>query len=299
MSQPENEQPLQQDAFDYCFKVVLIGDSSSGKSQLLKRLINDEYTYTYATRGVDFKSRVFTLDRSTVRVCLKFFDTSGLPEYLPVTLSYLLYVQAYLVFYDITNEASFQNCQNWLNEINNYKSLYGPVGGGGEGRESSNGRDDLIKVLIGCKRDLVKEDSGSGKSQAALGQVATRKARDFARKNGFLFFYETSAKENLNLTLLFDDLCLELVKNYLNYLNDVISEFQLSDSECVANLNKSIYFSHTNMSLSAVTATENVYFNCQTEALNCDHLLLNHVNARRKNLQEIKPSFLESFFGNL
>ncbi len=117
------------DSNDFKFKIALIGDSSTGKSTLLRRLIgehnlncndqnNNDSSPHEKTIGVDFKRYNLILPESNVNVALSFYDTSGDPLYRHITLSYLDNVQGYLIAYDVQNMESFLNCQYWHNEIN-------------------------------------------------------------------------------------------------------------------------------------------------------------------------------------
>ena len=48
--------------YDYLFKVVIIGNSSVGKSSLLRRFADDSFQESYlATIGVDFRFKYHTL----------------------------------------------------------------------------------------------------------------------------------------------------------------------------------------------------------------------------------------------
>lgn len=230
---------------------------------------------TQSTVGVDFKYKIFDLDFSQVKVCLKFFDTSGSPFYRDICLSYLFCVQAYLILYDVNNLSSFMNCQTWLDEISKpkYKAFFDT-----EGNENSDG---LIKILVGCKNDL--------KEQKA---VSTKKARDFARKNGFLLFFETSAKDNTNIKELFDEVCLELIANYLNYLNSKLARLSLY-LDC-SEFDRCVAFNSMSP-LSALSTKSNVFFDCKSESLNCGHIILNNLNSRRKNLRS-KSFFMSDIF---
>ncbi len=107
---------------DFKFKIALIGDSSTGKSTLLRRLIDkDEFfseaSSTERTVGVDFKRHGLVLAESNVSVALSFYDTSGDQLYRHITLSYIDNVQGYIIAYDVHNMESFVNCQYWLHEI--------------------------------------------------------------------------------------------------------------------------------------------------------------------------------------
>jgi small GTP-binding protein len=269
---------------DYNFKVVLIGDSGVGKSTLLKRLIEGETLdpnifddkqhvegeSLCGTVGVDFKRKTFILDHNNVKIGLNFFDTSGNQKFRPITKSYYLNVQAFIIAYDVNKMESFLSCQQWLDEINTtYFS----------NSDQKTNQNKLIKILVGCKDDLNTSHSDSHQPK-----VPSKKAKDFAKKNGFILFYETSAKSNLKIKELFDELCLELISNYLNFLNyqrTLIDLATLPDEFKKFMLNKA----KNTMPLPALTSKENVYFDCQSESLNCNHIILNNTNSKRKNLQ--------------
>ncbi|CAN1236264.1 Ras-related protein RABD1 [Linum grandiflorum] len=81
--------------YDYLFKLLLIGDSSVGKSCLLLRFADDSYVDSYiSTIGVDFKIRTVELDGKTVKL--------------------------QIIVYDVTDMESFNNVKQWLNEIDRY-----------------------------------------------------------------------------------------------------------------------------------------------------------------------------------
>jgi small GTP-binding protein len=284
MNEQQNKQMTQD--IDYTFKVVLVGDSGVGKSTLLKRLIEGDSMDTIifenricsqGTIGVDFKYKTFILDHNNIKICLNFFDTSGNQKFRQITKSYFLNVQAFIIMYDVNDMQSFLNCQQWLDEINKTYFSSAP---------DKTNQNKLIKILVGCKDDNSSSSINSDQSNQNQSQqkVSSKKAKDFAKKNGFILFYETSSKDNLKIKELFDELCLELIANYLNFLNyqrTLIDLAALPDEFKKFMLNKS----KNTMPLPALTSKENVYFDCQSESLNCNHIILNNTNSKRKNLQ--------------
>lgn len=65
---------------DYVFKVVLIGDSAVGKSQLLARFSRNEFTVdSKATIGVEFQTRTLVIDQKTIKA--QIWDTAGQERY--------------------------------------------------------------------------------------------------------------------------------------------------------------------------------------------------------------------------
>ncbi|XP_037446182.1 ras-related protein RIC1-like [Triticum dicoccoides] len=158
--------------YDYLFKLLLIGDSSVGKSCLLLRFADDAYVDTYiSTIGVDFKIRTVELDGKSVK--LQIWDTAGQERFRTITSSYYRGAHGIIIVYDVTDRESFNNVKQWLSEIDRYAS------------------DSVCKLLVGNKCDLVDSKV-----------VDTEEAKAFAESLG-MNFLETSAKEAINVETAF------------------------------------------------------------------------------------------------
>uniref|UniRef100_A0ACD5W872 Uncharacterized protein n=1 Tax=Avena sativa TaxID=4498 RepID=A0ACD5W872_AVESA len=158
--------------YDYLFKLLLIGDSSVGKSCLLLRFADDAYVDTYiSTIGVDFKIRTVELDGKMVK--LQIWDTAGQERFRTITSSYYRGAHGIIIVYDVTDRESFNNVKQWLSEIDRYAS------------------DSVCKLLVGNKCDLVDSKV-----------VDTEEAKAFADSLG-MNFLETSAKESINVETAF------------------------------------------------------------------------------------------------
>ena len=102
--------------YDYLFKLLLIGNSSVGKSSLLVRFVDDVWEENFVpTIGVDFKLK--TLDVNGKKVKLQIWDTAGQERFKNITASYYRGGNGVLVVYDITDRDSFTNLTSWLIEI--------------------------------------------------------------------------------------------------------------------------------------------------------------------------------------
>eukprot|EP01054_Gregarina_sp_Poly1_P011427 Gregarina_sp_Poly_1__11426@NODE_976_length_5498_cov_252_990794_g689_i0_p4_GENE_NODE_976_length_5498_cov_252_990794_g689_i0NODE_976_length_5498_cov_252_990794_g689_i0_p4_ORF_typecomplete_len142_score9_96Ras/PF00071_22/2_4e54Roc/PF08477_13/6e28Arf/PF00025_21/6_9e21SRPRB/PF09439_10/1_4e09Gtr1_RagA/PF04670_12/5e09MMR_HSR1/PF01926_23/3_7e06GTP_EFTU/PF00009_27/4_3e05Septin/PF00735_18/0_00014AIG1/PF04548_16/0_00029RsgA_GTPase/PF03193_16/0_15RsgA_GTPase/PF03193_16/6_9e02RsgA_GTPase/PF03193_16/32AAA_22/P len=121
--------------YDYLFKLLLIGDSGVGKSCLLLRFADDNYTESYiSTIGVDFKIRTIELESKTVK--LQIWDTAGQERFRTITSSYYRGAQGIIVVYDVTDRDSFDHVRQWMQEIERYAG------------------NDVCRLLVGNKNDL-------------------------------------------------------------------------------------------------------------------------------------------------
>uniref|UniRef100_A0A0D9VJ03 GTP-binding protein n=1 Tax=Leersia perrieri TaxID=77586 RepID=A0A0D9VJ03_9ORYZ len=153
---------------DYLFKLLLIGDSGVGKSCLLLRFADDSYLDSYiSTIGVDFKIRTVEQDGKTIK--LQIWDTAGQERFRTITSSYYRGAHGIIIVYDVTDQESFNNVKQWLNEIDRYAS------------------DNVNKLLVGNKSDLT-----------ANKVVSSETAKAFADEMGIPFM-ETSAKNATNV----------------------------------------------------------------------------------------------------
>eukprot|EP00037_Helgoeca_nana_P031869 m.410988 g.410988 ORF g.410988 m.410988 type:complete len:279 (-) comp28539_c0_seq1:214-1050(-) len=165
--------------YDYLFKLLLIGDSGVGKSCLLLRFADDTYTESYiSTIGVDFKIRTIELDGKTIK--LQIWDTAGQERFRTITSSYYRGAHGIIVVYDVTDQESFNNVKQWLQEIDRYAC------------------ENVNKLLVGNKSDLT-----------------TKKVVDFTTAKEFadsltIPFLETSAKNATNVEQAFMTMAAEI-----------------------------------------------------------------------------------------
>ncbi|XP_034024950.1 ras-related protein Rab-1B-like [Thalassophryne amazonica] len=154
--------------YDYLFKLLLIGDSGVGKSCLLLRFADDTYTESYiSTIGVDFKIRTINMDGKTVK--LQIWDTAGQERFRTITSSYYRGAHGIIIVYDVTEQESFNNVKQWLDEIDRYAC------------------ENISRLLVGNKSDLVSKK-----------EVDSAMAQDLASSLKIPFL-ETSAKSSDNV----------------------------------------------------------------------------------------------------
>jgi len=165
--------------YDYLFKLLLIGDSGVGKSCLLLRFADDTYTESYiSTIGVDFKIRTIELDGKTIK--LQIWDTAGQERFRTITSSYYRGAHGIIVVYDTTDQESFNNVKQWLQEIDRYAC------------------ETVNKLLVGNKCDLTHKKV-----------VDYQTAKEYADSLGIPFL-ETSAKNATNVEQAFMTMAAEI-----------------------------------------------------------------------------------------
>ncbi|CAN4126727.1 unnamed protein product [Withania somnifera] len=169
---------------DYVFKVVLIGDSAVGKSQILARFARNEFSLdSKATIGVEFQTRTLVIQHKSVKA--QIWDTAGQERYRAVTSAYYRGAVGALLVYDITKRQTFDHIPRWLEELR------------------AHADKNIVVMLVGNKTDL--EDQRA---------VPTDDAKEFAQKEG-LFFLETSAMEARNV----EDAFLTVLTEIFNIMN--------------------------------------------------------------------------------
>lgn len=167
---------------DVLIKIVLIGDSGVGKSNLVYRFIHGAYNEGMAnTIGVDFLMKDMVVRNQSVRV--QFWDTAGQEKYRSIANAYYKNAQGAVIVYDVTSRESFENVSKWLQELNEF------------------GEKGIQILLLGNKIDL---DQSRQVSEVEGGKVADNKEA---------FFFEASAKTNQNnsVTQAFEKLIAEIM----------------------------------------------------------------------------------------
>jgi len=163
-------------------KLLLIGNSSVGKSSLLMRFSDEQWLpedEASATIGVDF--RVHKMDVKGKKVKLSIWDTAGQERFRTITSSYYRGAQGVILVYDVSNRESFDALPRWYSELETYVS------------------DSVVRIIVGNKVD--KEFSR---------QVSTSEGEAFARRMHSLFI-ETSAKTAVGVAEAFKELAEKII----------------------------------------------------------------------------------------
>ena len=162
--------------YNYLFKILILGDSFVGKTNMLKRFLHDEFDMnTKETVGVEFGSKNFIMDEKDI-VKAQIWDTAGQERYRSVTKAYYKRAKGALLVYDISRRNTFENIDNWLIDLR------------------TNGDKDILIILIGNKCDLIDKR-----------EVSVEEAQTKAEQYNIAYM-ETSAKNGDNIIKAFSEL---------------------------------------------------------------------------------------------
>ena len=170
--------------YDKTCQLLIIGDSSVGKTSLITRYTNGTFKEEYlATVGLDYYSKEEVINNKTINI--KLWDTAGQERYKSLTQNYFKNAEGVLLTYDITNSESFDNLKEWISSI----------------KKNMEGKDIFIPVIIiGNKIDM--EESR---------ETSKEDAEKFAKENNYKYF-ETSAKTGEGVDNAIRELIIQILK---------------------------------------------------------------------------------------
>ena len=152
------------------FKIVLLGDSSVGKSSIVNRYIKRKFSNKYITTiGASFYSKNIHLKNNKL-IKIQIWDTGGSERFKSISNIYYRNADGALLIYDVTNENSLLNLNFWIQEL-------------------KNNVNDLVIGIVGNKIDVNEN----------LKNVSFVKCLDFAKKNGIFICKEISAKSGFGV----------------------------------------------------------------------------------------------------
>ena len=173
---------MEKESYAFLFKMVLIGDSSVGKTNILSKYLKGTFDESSkATVGVEFGTKNIKINDKKIKI--QIWDTAGQERYRSITSAYYRGAKGAFIVYDITRQDTFDNIDKWVKDL------------------KTNGDKNTVIMLIGNKSDL--EDKRVIQKEQGI-----KKSEEFK-----IAFFETSALNGENITKAFDELIEQIYQN--------------------------------------------------------------------------------------
>jgi len=187
---------MKKPSYDILEKMIIIGDSGVGKTCMLMRFSEDNYTTNHISTigklnlGIDFKIKTVHVDGKNIK--LQIWDTAGQERFRTITETYYRGAHGIILAYDSNDDKSFDNIKTWMKQIETHAT------------------PGVVKLLIGNKCDIPDR------------KITTEMGQSLARQFGIPFF-EASAKTGANIKEAFEFIAKEIKermpKNLENHPN--------------------------------------------------------------------------------
>ena len=195
---------------DIVYKVLLLGDSTVGKTCFLLRYCDKTFQDAHlSTIGLDYRVKTMTL-KNKKNIKLQIWDTAGQDRFRAITKNYYKGANGIILIYDVTNLQTYENVKNWITQI----------------REETN--PNVVIYLAGNKIDIPEEERA----------VKTEEGKEIADEYK-LQFKETSAKDGINVNEVFqelvekiDEVCSKLEESKPEQKNKLYSPKKKKKSFC-------------------------------------------------------------------
>ena len=175
--------------YDLLFKLILIGDSCVGKSNILLKYLKNQFNENSKTTiVVEFGTKNIIINNKRIKI--QIWDTAGQERYRSITSAYYKGAKGALIVYDITRKNTFDNIDKWITDL------------------KLNGDKNLCIIILGNKSDLIDKreiNKNDGIKKAEMYKTA---------------FLETSALNGDNISKAFDELIEQIVINNKNIFQD-------------------------------------------------------------------------------
>ena len=167
------------------YKIILVGDSSVGKTCILMRAVNNKFSDNYQpTIGFEFLLMYFQVNN--IKIKLQIWDTCGQEMYRFLIQGFYRNTTATILVFSKTNRSSFDNLGMWIKDIKN------------------NTEQDMPIFLVGNKCDEEKKKV----------EVNKEEAEEFSKQYNLKYFCESSAKTGYNINQIFEEVAKVVYKDF-------------------------------------------------------------------------------------
>ena len=176
----------QDDNYDVKLKIMVIGESKTGKTSLISRYCNNEFSggAYLSTIGIDFQIKDLNIKKKKIRV--QIWDTAGQERYRNIAKNYFQSSDGFIIVYDISDTESFEKLDYWIEQI------------------KTNAQECIKMILFGNKCDLINER-----------KISREEGEEYA-KNKNIKFFEVSAKDGTNVQNAFETFINEILVSFLD-----------------------------------------------------------------------------------
>ncbi|KAF4976057.1 hypothetical protein FZEAL_7235 [Fusarium zealandicum] len=160
-------------------KVIILGDSGVGKTSLMNQYVNKKFSASYkATIGADFLTREVLVDDR--QVTMQLWDTAGQERFQSLGVAFYRGADCCVLVYDVNNAKSFEALDSWRDEFLIQASPRDPP--------------NFPFVVLGNKIDV----------EESKRVISNKRAMTFCQSKGDIPYFETSAKEAINIDQAFE-----------------------------------------------------------------------------------------------
>ena len=167
------------------FKIILVGNSSVGKTCLLMRAVNNRFTENYqATIGFEFLLMYYQVNNAKIK--LQIWDTCGQEIYRSLIQGFYRNTSATLIVFSKSDRKTFNNLNSWVKDVKN------------------NTEQEIPIFLIGNKCDVEKNSI----------QVTREEGEEYMKQYNLKYYSDVSAKTGYNVLETFEEVAKTVYKDY-------------------------------------------------------------------------------------
>jgi len=172
--------------FEYHFKIIVIGPGGVGKSSLIRRFVENEFSFNYKfTIGVEINSKTIEYEKGLLAK-LTIWDIGGQDRFKMIRRNFYEGTHGAIVVFDLSRAQTFPKMKDWITDMNNLLEKNVPF------------------VILGNKSDLVPK----------IGETVNgNEPKKFAEEADSRYI-ETSAKSGVNVEVAFAELTKEILNSF-------------------------------------------------------------------------------------
>ncbi|KAF9331525.1 hypothetical protein BGZ93_005900 [Podila epicladia] len=172
-------------------KVIILGESGVGKTSLMNQYVNKKFSNQYkATIGADFLTKEVPIDDRLVT--MQIWDTAGQERFQSLGVAFYRGADCCVLVFDVNNAKSFETLESWRDEF-----LI---------QASPNNPENFPFVVIGNKIDMDESKR----------MVSQKRAMAWCQSKGNIPYFETSAKEAINVEQAFQTIAKNALQHEVN-----------------------------------------------------------------------------------